>query len=72
MAKADELEKEEQAYVEELAVLNGHPKTMKEDLFDFAIESDGKRKVPIEEHHEKKHRKKKSRKRDETAEERLV
>ena len=56
--------------------MNRHAKTMKEDLFDFAIESDEKRKVPtehgIEEDYKKKQKKKKPRKRDETAEERLV
>ena len=73
------MEKEEKAYLEELAVLNRHAKATNDDLFDFTVESDVKRKHlqkdNIEEQSEKKHKKKKRKKdkrKDETAEERLV
>lgn len=73
------MEKEEKAYLEELAVLNRHAKTTKDDIFDFTVESDVKRKEPPSSHaveHEeqkpKKKKRKKDKRKDETAEERSV
>jgi hypothetical protein len=66
VAKAEELEKEEEAYLEELAVLNRISNTTKDDLFDFTVESAKKRKNHTEyvemEQDEKKQMKKKHKK----------
>lgn len=76
MSKADELEKEEKAYLDELAVLNRRGDTSKDDMFDFAVDSEKKRKEPIngelDEMKQMKKKRKKDKRKDETPEERYV